>query len=319
MAATPLTLQPGQLFAGCRVERLIGQGASGTVYAVLDGLQTDPQAGPQTGPSTLWRALKIHTPAPGLNTAAAAESRDRFLREAAIAARLSHPDILRVHRSGQTDGRPWLVMDLLTGTDLSRYAQPARLLPEAVVLDTLARVADALAHAHERGVIHRDLKPANVIVDWAAGLVRLTDFGLASTADAQATRTGLVLGSPAYMAPELLAGAAPSAASDLYAWGAMLFQLLTGQLPFDAPGMGELLRQVATVPAPDLRRVRPDLSALAGEAWADQLNDLVASLLAKSPAERPGPAATLAARARALRDRLAGTPSHAGAGPKSRG
>jgi serine/threonine-protein kinase len=95
----------------------------------------------------------------------------------------------------------------------------------------------------------------------------------------------------------------------------MLFQLLTGQLPFDAPGMGELLRQVATVPAPALRQVRPDLIQLADAPWTEALGRLVADLLTKLPADRPGPAAALAARARALRDGL----PPARHGPKSRG
>lgn len=150
----------------------------------------------------------------------------------------------------------------------------------------LERVAEALAYAHAQGVLHRDLKPANVMVDWAADRVTLTDFGLASLADAERTRTGLVLGSPAYMAPELLAGQPADASTDLYALGAMAFQLLTGSLPFDAPGLGELLRQVAQQPAPDLAALRPELPpALAA---------LVAQLLAKAPAERPPSAAGVA-------------------------
>jgi len=274
-------LLPGQAFAGCVVQRRLGAGASSTVYAAFD-----PSA-------QAWRALKVLAPAPG--TALPAETLARFRREAAVAARLQHPDIVRLHRSGEQEGLAWLLLDLLTGTELTRYATPARLLPEALVLTVAERLARALAHAHAQGVVHRDLKAANVMVDWAADRVTLTDFGIARQADATATRTGLVLGSPAYMAPELLAGRPADARTDLYALGVLMFQLLAGRLPFDADGMGTLLRQVATEPAPDLRRLRPGLNP--GLAAA------VAGLLAKSPADRPATGTATADALAALRAR----------------
>jgi eukaryotic-like serine/threonine-protein kinase len=165
-----------------------------------------------------------------------------------------------------------------------------------VVLDLGARIASALHHAHGAGVVHRDVKPANVMVDWARGTLKLADFGLARLADAERTRTGLVLGSPAYMAPEQLAGETATPASDLYALGVVLFQLLAGRLPHDDTSLGELLRQVAGVPAPDLRTVRPDLPA--------PLALLVGALLAKRPAERPADAEAAAARLQAIREHL---------------
>lgn len=305
----------GDVIAGCRVERLIARGAHGAVYAV-----TDLAAG--EGPQA-WRALKllapIHGAAPdetafaaGVAGAAATEGAavgqgtehvelaQRIVREAATLRRLAHPGIVRVHRAGQSGGRPWLLMELLGGTDLVRYTRPARLLPEAVVARVGERIARALAHAHGQGVVHRDLKPANVIVDWEADRVVLTDFGLAAVAGAERTRTGLVLGSPAYMAPELLAGAPADAASDLYALGVLLYQMLTGELPFDAPALGELLRRIAAEPAPDPAARHPGVPA--------PLAALVRALLAKSPARRPP-------HALALADSLAALAAPDGGGP----
>jgi serine/threonine-protein kinase len=276
-------LQPGQTFAGCSVDRRLAAGASGAVYAAFD-----PAA-------QAWRALKVFAPAPGADAAARAEARARFRREAEVAARLHHPDIVRLHRSGEDAGLAWLLLDLLTGTELTRYTAPARLLPEAEVLALAERLARALAHAHGLGVVHRDLKPANVMVDWAADRVTITDFGIARVEDAAQTRTGLVLGSPSYMAPELLAGAAADARTDLYALGVLMFELLAGRLPFQADGMGALLRQVATEPAPALHRLRPGLD--------EALSACVAGLLAKSPADRPAGAAALADALAALRER----------------
>jgi eukaryotic-like serine/threonine-protein kinase len=158
------------------------------------------------------------------------------------------------------------------------------------------RVALALAHAHRQGVVHRDLKPANVLVHWPSDTVKLADFGLARAADALQTGTGLVPGSPAYMAPELLAGAVPTPQSDFYALGVMLFELLEGQRPHDGHSMGELLRQVAQQTAPDLHALRPELP--------QPLTDLVARLLAKAPAERPADGAALALQLRAVKSAL---------------
>jgi serine/threonine-protein kinase len=158
------------------------------------------------------------------------------------------------------------------------------------------------------GLVHRDLKPANVLVDWATDTVKLADFGLSRAAGAAHTGTGIVLGTPAYMAPEQLAAAEPTAASDLYALGVTLYELLAGRLPHEGRSMGELLRQVSGETPEPLQRVRPGLPAAVG--------DLVARLLAKAPADRPGPASAVAAKLAEAAASLAVAPT--GPGAKSR-
>jgi serine/threonine-protein kinase len=203
----------------------------------------------------------------------------RLHREAELARKLDHPDIVAVIEAGLQGRQAWLAMERIRGVDLSRYTQRHLLLPENLVLRIGARVAAALAHAHARGVVHRDLKPANVLVNLAAGQVKLADFGVARDEDASVTRTGMTLGTPAYMAPEQLAGAPAGPATDAYALGVMLFELLSGRRPHQAATLGDLLQATANQPPASLARLRPDLPAPAVAA--------VEQLLARQPADRP--------------------------------
>jgi eukaryotic-like serine/threonine-protein kinase len=222
----------------------------------------------------------------------------RVRREAEAARRLQHPDIVAVLDAGARGRQAWLVMEAVGGVDLSRYTAPARLLPEAVVLRLAARIADALAHAHARGVVHRDLKPANVLVDLPHDLLKLADFGVARLHDAAQTRTGLTLGTPAYMSPEQLVGMPASAAGDTYALGVMLFELLSGRRPYQAASFGELLRAIAGGAGQSLQQLRPDLPG--------ELVDAVHRALHRDPAARPAELGAYAAELRRLAAAWAG-------------
>ena len=185
--------------------------------------------------------------------------RDRFMREASAARHLDHPDILRVLDAGECAGETWIAMEYVVGQDLSHHTRSGQLLPLREVLLLGARLGRALQYAHGHGVVHRDIKPANVMLERDTGSVKLTDFGFAREADGSRTRTWLVLGTPSYMSPEQLAGLQVDGRSDLYSLGAMLFQLLTGHLPHQTESMATLMHQITNQPAPDIRRLRPEL------------------------------------------------------------
>lgn len=283
--ADPSDSQSGRVRFAERFDllRLLGRGLHARVYAANDRLCKQ------------LVALKIYAVQTDSrdSPAALAEARSRFDDEADIAQRLRHPDIVQVLDRGNFEDQAWLAMELVAGSSLQRYTDAQRLLPEPVLLQAAQRVALALHHAHEQGVIHRDLKPANVLVHWPSDTLKLVDFGLARTEDAAATRTGLMLGTPHYMAPELLAGGRPDARSDCYALGVMLFELLSSRLPFETTNMGELLRRVARDTAPDLREFKPQAPAA--------LAELVAELLTTQPGQRLADASRAAGRLRSLR------------------
>jgi serine/threonine-protein kinase len=259
----------GNTVAGYRLRRLIGEGSHGSVFLATDALDRPV-------------ALKLLRLPP---RSAGTQVHDGFVQGARVARGLSHPHIVAVQAFGIEEGIAWLTMEFIAGTDLIRYTHSQRLLPEPTVALIGERVASALGYAHGLGIVHRDLKPANVLVDWTTDRIKLADFGLARAADASQTGTGVVLGSPAYMAPEQLAGEVPTPACDLYALGVMLFQLLAGRLPHEGHSMGELLRVVAQGESPDLQLLRPGMQPA--------LTDLVSRLMAKRPSERPRSAAAV--------------------------
>lgn len=275
-----------------RLVRRLGEGGMGEVWEAQD--------------ETLDRrvAVKVISLLAG-GGSRGGEARARFLREARITARLQHPHIVTVHdlgESGPENGNaPFLVMELVRGEGLD-----AKLRRGAVTLEDAARwgaqICDALADAHEAGVLHRDIKPSNILIT-PAGTVKVLDFGVARAADPYATadrltRTGFIVGTPPYMAPEQARGY-PEPGSDLYALGCLLFELITGRLPFQAPdSVGYLAAHLSQEP-PVPSAVRPGIPG----AW----DALVLTLLRKDPAERHRTAAEVC---RALRqvDRTPETP-----------
>lgn len=262
--------------ANYRVERRIGQGAATQVF-----LAQDRRNG-------RWVALKLLELGSSPASAEWHDALERFRREATVLHGLHHPGIVEVLDAGPSERGAWMALEVVRGCDLSRYTHPARLLPPLVVARIGARIASGLAYAHRQGVVHRDVKPANVLVDWATDTVKLGDFGLARMGEHTQTRSGVTLGSPDYMAPEQLAGAAVGPPADVYGVGVTLYELLAGRRPHQADNLGALLRAVATEPVLDLAQLRPDLDAA--------LAVLVMEALAKNPAARPGSAEALAAR-----------------------
>ena len=242
-AAHPATLGRYQ------IEKELGRGAMGVVYQGRD---------PKIGRIVAIKALALGQEFDG---AALVDARARFFREAESAGRLQHQNIVTIYDAGEDQGLAWIAMELLKGQDLSGATQPGKLLPVEQVVSIAARVADALDYAHQQNVVHRDIKPANIMYDPRADAVKVSDFGIARITDSSKTRTGLVLGTPSFMAPEQLAGQRVDGRCDLYALGVTLFQLLSGQLPLRGNSMSELMHHIAHTPAPDLRTLRPELPA----------------------------------------------------------
>jgi hypothetical protein len=189
--------------------------------------------------------------------------RERFLREARAAARLTHPSIVPIYSADERAGVTFLVMAYVDGTTLSSRLRDGAVLAPADAVPILRDVALALGSAHARNVIHRDIKPENILVDRATGRAMVTDFGIARLADAlqsgALTRTGQVLGTVGYMSPEQVTGSDVDGRSDLYSLGVVAFETLSGRLPFDGPAPVVIVAH-ATKPAPPLASVAPHLS-----------------------------------------------------------
>jgi serine/threonine-protein kinase len=256
----------------------IGRGAMGNVYLGRDPL------------INRILALKAIDLAIGFDNVSCESTTEAFLREAAIAGSLSHPNIVTIFDVGEAEGLAYIAMEYVRGHHLSEFAAPGRLLPVDTVLDLIARAADALEYAHRRNVVHRDIKPANIMYDSLSNNLKITDFGIAKLIDANRTRTGIVLGTPAFMSPEQLEGKNVNGHTDLFALGVSLYQLLTGRLPFRGASMTNLMFVIANEPHQSVTSVRTELPG-----WLDEVVDRA---LAKSPADRFESAAAMAAALR---------------------
>lgn len=272
-----MSLPDGSVFAGFTVVRSLGAGGMGEVYLVQH-----PRL-PRTD------ALKV-LPA---SLSADAEYRRRFEREADAAATLWHPHIVGVHDRGECDGRLWISMDYVEGSDAGKVlrTQCPGGMPRDQVFAIVTAIADALDYAHSRGLLHRDVKPANILLGAPGpgrGRVMLADFGIARRVDDfdGLTSTNMTLGTPSYAAPEQLLGEALDGRADQYALAATAFQLLTGQPPGGDSTPVVLISQRVSGVVPKLAEVRRDLA---------DLDPVMAIAMARRPADRFASCADFAA------------------------
>ncbi|MCS7026871.1 MAG: bifunctional serine/threonine-protein kinase/formylglycine-generating enzyme family protein [Bryobacteraceae bacterium] len=207
------------------------------------------------------------------------DAKTRFLLEAKMCASITHDNIIRVHDYGEIDGRPFIVMEFLTGEDLRSAIQAGRLGGIKTRLELALQAARALGHVHKQNIIHRDIKPENLHID-ETGRLRLMDFGIAKAANLSLTRTGFAVGTPYYMAPEQVLGKPATPAVDIYGWGLLLYELLAGQRPLSGDSIEVLFFQILHQPL--------DLSPL--QALSDvpaEVIDLIRRCTAKNPEDRP--------------------------------
>jgi serine/threonine-protein kinase len=228
------------------VIKQLGKGAMAIVY-----LGQDPRINRTT-------AIKTIRFADDFEPEEAEKMKERFFREARSAGTLSHPNIVTIYDAGEEQGLAYIAMEYLEGAPLAKYTEKGKLLPMRKVIDYMADIADALDYAHQKGIVHRDIKPANIML-LNTGIVKITDFGIARIVATSQTRTGVVKGTPFYMSPEQFSGEKVDGRSDIFSFGTMLFQLLTGRLPFYADNPPELMNQIMNVPHPDPKRINPKI------------------------------------------------------------
>ncbi len=228
-----------------RVKGLIGKGGMGVVY-LADDLELERAV-----------ALKVIRS----DIAASPESLERFKREIQLSSKVTHRNVLRVFDLGESEGAKFLTMEYVQGEDLSDIVKREGRLPFARVMDYFQQICAGLGAAHEQGVIHRDLKPQNVMID-PTGRVLLTDFGLATVAaGSSAATSGAVMGTPYYMSPEQVRGEELDQRSDIYALGIMLYELLTGAIPFAGGNVLDVMQRRLTEPPRPVGELNPDLPA----------------------------------------------------------
>ena len=206
------------------------------------------------------------------------ETKARFLAEARLTGSLAHENVIAFYDYGEQDGRPFLVMEYLAGESLRDQIREGRTGDLRAKLQLSRQIAGALAYVHSKGIIHRDVKPDNIRVD-ATGQVKLVDFGIAKSDDLSLTGAGFTVGTPYYMAPEQIRGLKPTPLVDVYAFGVLLFELVTGVRPFEGQAVDQIFDLILHQP------VDPGLLQRAGVPA--RLSDLIRELTDKDPSQRP--------------------------------
>lgn len=266
-----------------RIVKQLGEGGMGAVYAAID--------------TRLNRRLALKVMLPRF--AADASAKERFLREARAAAQITHDNVVTVYEADERDGVPYIAMQFLEGYPLDQYLKKKGNPPLAQVLRIGREAAAGLAAAHKLGLVHRDIKPANLWLEAPEGRVKVLDFGLAKPMDGEVelTKSGAIVGTPAYMSPEQARSKKVDHRSDLFSLGAVLYRLCTGRLPFEGANTMAVLMALGTEEPPAVWLVNPDLPQALGE--------LIHRLLAKDPGQRVQTADELVKRIRKIEDELA--------------
>ncbi len=251
----------GQTISHYRIVEKLGEGGMGVVYKAEDTKLLRPVALKFLPPSALGDDA----------------DKQRFLREAQAAAMLDHPNIAAVYEIDEVDGRTFLAMAYVDGPTLSaRIAECPMKAEEA--LDVAIQIAQGLGEAHRNGIVHRDVKSANILLT-ERGQVKVTDFGLAFLAGrTRLTQSGTTLGTPAYMSPELAQGVTADRRTDIWSLGVVLYEMLTGRLPFDGQQEQVVVYSIINEDPQPMTALRPDLPV--------ELNRILRKALAKSPEER---------------------------------
>jgi serine/threonine protein kinase len=268
-------------FGKYRIIELVGEGAMGVVYKARD--------------SVLDRTVAIKV----MNESIAQHEdlRKRFLREAQAAGSLQHPNVVTIHDLGELDGHLFIAMEFIDGVDLQRLIDLREPLSLQVKLDIMIDVLAGLAFAHRHGIVHRDIKPANIrICD--DGRAKIMDFGIAHLASSSMTSVGSILGTPSYMAPEQITEGKTSPASDVFAVGAVLYQLLASAKPFEGPTLQNVLFKIVTETPRPISELVPGLPSA--------LDHIVQKAMAKEPSERYAKALEMANDLTSVRARLSG-------------
>jgi serine/threonine-protein kinase len=261
------------------LHELIGEGAMGAVWRAYDTV------------IRRYVALKLLSRA-----GRSADARERLLREARAAGALQHPNIVTIYDLGEADGQLFIAMELIDGRDLSTLIALSEPLPLERKLDLAIEVLQGLSYAHERGVIHRDIKPSNVRIA-SDGSVKIMDFGIALQS-ADVTGSGAIVGTPTYMAPEQITNGAITPATDVFAVGCLLYELLTYRKPFEGETVHGVLYQVLTTDPKPLRASVPSVPAA--------LERVVSKALIKVPEERYETARQMQSALFAIRTALSG-------------
>jgi CHASE2 domain-containing sensor protein/predicted Ser/Thr protein kinase len=271
---------PGTRFARFEVERHLGRGGMGDVYLVRDTVMQR------------HAALKTIRPNEDLTPQETIEMRQRFYREAQTAGRLTHPNIVTVYDVGEELGMSYIVMEFVEGQPLSRLMKKER-LSAAQIKHVIYNAGMGLDYAHVNGVFHRDVKPDNIMVT-SGGIVKVMDFGIARVVESSLTRTGSVIGTPAYMSPEQVNGQRIDSRSDIFSLGVILYELLTGRKPFKGdtvPALMFAIIKAEPVTPSDLdAKIDPGWDSIVRKALAKNRDDRYASARELAEAVRDAPA-----------------------------